>query len=325
MKKELLAPLKMDPFLRETIWGGQRLVKQYGKKPQKELKNVAESWEVSTHPNGQSKIDGGFFAGETFTHYLETMGPKVITRQAKSTDFPLIIKYIDAMDDLSIQVHPGKGYAGPGPNFSGKTEMWYVVEAQPGASLYYGVAEITDRRDFKKHIENDTLPEILRQVPAHPGDVFFLPPGTVHGIGKGLLIAEIQQACDLTYRVCDYGRVDFDGKKRPLHIKDALAVSTLEPTPLAPLAPPVPTVEGNSWQELAACDYFHVRKLTLQSAFTQKATGGSCQVYLTLEGQFQIVHSGMIYTFQKGETAFIPAGLGEYTLEGQATLLLTTL
>lgn len=325
MTKNHLVPLKMDPFLRDTIWGGHRLATDYGKKPAATLKNVAESWEVSTHPNGLNKICDGAFAGDTFANYLASVGPKVISSHAKNTDFPLIIKYIDAMDNLSIQVHPGPGYAAPGPNATGKTEMWYVVDAKPGSSIYYGVKEITDRRIFKQHIQDDTLPKILRQVPAKPGDVFFLPPGTLHGIGKGLLIAEIQQSCDLTYRVCDYGRVDFNGKKRPLHIKDALAVSNLNPTPDTIPKPTETLARGNQAQLLVKCDYFTVTRFTLQASFTDAVKPSSFHVLMCLEGQFQITHQQIIYTFAKGETAYLPAGMGDYTLDGHATILKTTL
>ncbi len=324
MTKKQLIPLKMDPFLRDTIWGGHRL-EAYGKHPDKSLKNIAESWEISTHPSGLSRISDGIFAGESFADYLATMGASVISSRARSQDFPLIIKYIDAMDNLSIQVHPGKGYAGPGPNADGKTEMWYVVDALPGSKLYYGVKQLTDLEVFKKHIQADTVPEILREVEVHPGDVFFLPPGTIHGIGKGILIAEIQQSCDLTYRVCDYGRIDFNGKKRPLHIKDALAVSLLTPTPDTVPGKVESLDSGNTIQKLVKCDYFTVSRLQLRSQLPCHVTTGSFHVLMCLDGSFQLTKDQIIYTYTKGETAYLPAKMGDYTLEGDATILKTTL
>jgi len=315
----------MDPFLRETLWGGHRLETDFAKKPDPSLQNVAESWEVSTHPSGQSHIADGSFAGDSFSDYLAAMGPSVISSQAKDTNFPLIIKYIDAMDNLSIQVHPGKGYAGPGPNATGKTEMWYVVDALPGSKLYYGVKQITDLATFKAHIESDTVPDILREVTVKPGDVFFLPPGTLHGIGKGILIAEIQQACDLTYRVCDYGRVDFNGKKRPLHIKDALNVSHLAPTPDTIPAAPEALARGNQRQTLVRSDYFTVERLHLQASYQDHVPAKTFHVLMCLDGSFSLTHDQIIYTYTKGETAYLPAKMGDYTLDGHATILKTTL
>jgi len=322
MTQNYLVPLKMTPFLRETLWGGQKLRQIYGKDDPK-LANIAEAWEVSTHPHGLSGLDHPPFAATTFADYLQLAGPKAISSQAKSIDFPLIIKYIDAMDDLSIQVHPGYGYAAP--HDPGKTEMWYVVAAEPGATLYYGVKDIISLQELRNRIENDTLPEILNQVPVHAGDCFFLPPGTIHGIGRGILIAEIQQACDLTYRVCDYGRIDRDGKKRPLHIKDALAVSTLSPTQATIPGKVQTLVRGNTLQQLVSCDYFTVTRLHLQAALTHKVSKNSFTVIMTLEGAFQLTHESVIYTYHQGETAYLPAGMGEYTLDGQAELLLATL
>lgn len=325
MSEKYLVPLKMKPFCRETLWGGQRLRDDYHKPAPADLANIAESWEISTHPNGMSCLEDGSIDAKTFADYLWQAGPRVISPQSDSTEFPLIIKYIDAADTLSIQVHPGPGFYTTGPNRSGKTEMWYVVDATPGAYIYYGVKEITDRATMRQALDNDTLPELLRRVEVHPGDFFFIPPGTIHAIGAGILIAEIQQACDVTFRVCDYGRIDASGKKRPLHIKEALMVSNLNPTPMVKAEHQRHLTPTTTAQTLVTCPHFQVTRVHLDGKYSGCASKASFQVIMCLDGHFNITHENMIYTYARGETAFLPAGLGDYMLEGEAELLTTQL
>ena len=219
---------KLQPSYKDYLWGGHRLVDEYGKDYDGDI--LAESWELSCHPDGPSTIVNGPYAGKTLEEYIETAGKEVLGSNCRRfRDFPILIKFIDAKQNLSIQVHPDNRYALKNEGQYGKTEMWYVVDAEKDAFLYYGFKKEISREEFARRIQEDTLLEVLNAVPVHKGDVLFIESGTIHAIGKGILIAEIQQNSNVTYRVYDYGRVGKDGKKRDLHIEQALAVTNRVP------------------------------------------------------------------------------------------------
>mgnify|MGYP002529041756 CR=1 FL=1 len=309
--------LKLTPAFKDYIWGGHRLVEDFHKKYEGQV--LAESWELSCHPDGPSRIANGPYAGRTLAEYIEEEGTQVLgTNCGKFQDFPILIKFIDAKDNLSIQVHPDNEYAQRVEGQYGKTEMWYVVDCQEGAFLYYGFRQEISREELEERIKNDTLLEVLNKVYVQKGDVLFIDAGTIHAIGKDILIAEIQQNSNVTYRVYDYGRVGKDGKKRELHIKKALDVINR-----------IPMSRGKSFApHVADCDYFTVDKLYLDGVVMKQLTGvverGSFANILFLEGSGTLRCGEEILDFQKGDSYFLAAGSGEYEINGCCEALVTT-
>ena len=319
-----MRPFKISPAFKDYLWGGTRLRDEYGK--QCDFPRVAESWELSCHKDGLSKVAGGAYAGLTLPEYLEKTGPAVLgTGCAKFDGFPILIKFIDAKDNLSVQVHPTNDYAQRVEGEFGKTEMWYVVDCEPGATLVYGFTKELDEGEFRRRIADNTLMDVLNLVPVHKGDTFFIPAGTLHGIGKGILIAEIQQNSNSTYRVYDYGRVGTDGKPRALHIDKAVDVTELCP-PKRPVGPQGGTVEHDGYTEalLASCEYFTVREVTLKTAFSDEADETSFHNILNLTDEAVLCCDGEEMALKPGDSVFVPAGTGAYTLKGSGRLLITT-
>lgn len=309
--------LKLKPSCKDYLWGGSRLIKEYGKEYEGEV--LAETWELSCHPDGPSVIDGGEHAGKTLIEYIEEKGKAVLGSSCgKFTDFPLLIKFIDAKDDLSIQVHPDNQYALKNEGQYGKTEMWYVMDAGKDAFLYYGFQKEISREEFAKRIQEDTLLEVLRAVPVQKGDVFYIEAGTIHAIGKDILIAEIQQNSNVTYRVYDYGRTGKDGKKRELHTDKALAVTKRSPA----------AKDGSCYPHVADCDYFTVDKLNLDGKMMREMSGQvseqSFVSILILDGEGVIVNQGESVEYKKGDSFFLPAGCGAYAVKGTCDALITT-
>lgn len=313
-----MALLKLIPSFKDYLWGGHRLADEYNKKYDGKI--LAESWELSCHPDGPSVIANGQYAGMTLSKFIETEGKEVLGENCRRfRDFPVLVKFIDAKDNLSIQVHPDNRYALKNEGQYGKTEMWYVMDAAEGAYLYYGFKESISKEEFAKRIEDDTLLEVLNAVPVHKGDVFFIESGTMHAIGKDILIAEIQQNSNVTYRVYDYGRVGKDGKKRELHVDKALAVTRREPS-------------GNfksSYPHVADCDYFTVDKLNLDGSVLGKIEGvvtdKSFASILFLDGSGKISSGGETEEYKKGDSILLTAGSGAYTIEGSCDALVTTI
>ena len=230
--------LKLKPACKDYLWGGHRLVDEYNVDYDGEI--LAEAWELSCHPDGPSMIMNGPYEGKSLREYLDIVGMEALgTHCRRFREFPILTKFIDARDNLSIQVHPNNGFALQNEGQYGKTEMWYVLDAEEGAFLYYGFKREITREEFARRIEENTLLEVLNAVPVKKGDVLFIESGTLHAIGKGILIAEIQQNSNVTYRVYDYGRVGKDGKKRDLHIEKALAVTSR--VPIIPWTETLPT------------------------------------------------------------------------------------
>ena len=216
--------LKLKPSCKDYIWGGHRLAEEYGIQSDKDV--LAEAWVLSCHPDGPCVIVNGPNAGKTLAQYIQENGSQALgTHCRRFRDFPILVKFIDAAQNLSVQVHPGNRYALAEEHQYGKTEMWYVMDAAPNSFLYYGFKREVSQEEFARRIQEDTLLEVLNAVPVQKGDVLFIESGTIHAIGAGILIAEIQQNSNVTYRVYDYGRVGKDGKKRDLHIEKALAVT----------------------------------------------------------------------------------------------------
>ena len=289
-----------------------------------DLSPLAESWELSCHEAGPSVIAGGAYAGRTLGEYLAEHPQDAGTKAQNAGAFPLLIKLIDAAGPLSVQVHPDDAYAREFEHSLGKSEMWLVLDASEGAGIYYGFKRETSLAEMRAAIENNTLTELLNWVPAKTGDCFFIPAGTVHAIGAGLMVAEVQQSSNLTYRVYDYGRVGADGRPRELHIDKALAVARREP-PKDPVGPTEPerAVAGGRIQPLFSCDKFTTETRTVEGEMADSVSPESFVSLLVLAGEGAIKHGGETYPVKKGQSVFLPAGLGDYALTGRMKLLRT--
>lgn len=314
---------KLTPAFKDYLWGGTRLRDVYGKKC--DYDKVAESWELSTHPAGESRISGGEFDGMTFSEYLEKAGENALGSHGKAfANFPVLIKFIDAKDPLSIQVHPSDEYALRVEGEYGKTEMWYVMDCEPGAFLYFGVNREITKEECRQRIENNTVLEVLNRVDVHPGDVFFIESGTIHAIGAGILICEIQQNSNCTYRVYDYDRRGADGKPRELHVEKALEVSRLTPSDTADKQGTAEQVEGGTVKKLASCKYFTTEKLEISGEMKLNVTEESFASLIVLEGTAKISGKENTVNAKAGESVFCPAGSGEILVSGECVLVKTT-
>ncbi len=313
--------IKLNPAFKDYLWGGTKLKEEYGK--QTELNPLAESWEVSVHPDGPSVVASGEFKGKTLPEYLNLMGKKVLgTKGETFENFPILVKFIDAKGSLSIQVHPNNEYAKRVEHEYGKTEMWYIMDAKPGAFLYYGTNQEISKDEFKQRIENNTLLEVLKAVSVQKGQVFFIPAGTIHAIGEGILICEIQQNSNSTYRVYDFGRVGKDGKPRELHIQKAIDVSNLKPieSDFMPWGPEEVNGDAHS-VTMVSCKEFTTYVTDLHGTATWNIGSDSFGSVIVLNGQVTLESVKDRIVLEKGETAFIDANTGNVKFTGQAQFI----
>jgi mannose-6-phosphate isomerase len=318
-----LYPIKMTPAFKDYLWGGDKLIKEWAKPCPTPI--AAESWELSGHKNGQSIAENGELKGLTLSEIVEKWGKECLGENSKSSDrFPILIKLIDSKQKLSIQVHPDDAYSLKNEGEFGKTEMWYIVDAEPNSGLMCGFKKDITKEEYSESIKNNTLTELLNFIPVQKGDTFFIAPGTVHAICEGTIIAEIQQNSDITYRVFDYGRVGADGKERPLHIEKALDVSNLKGQ--AYNGKPIgekEMKEGFTQTLLASCQYFTVFELAIENECLLNSTEESFSALTFTEGNGIIQWENGEIAFKKGDTFFIPAKLGAYKIFGKATVLLS--
>lgn len=310
----------LRPVGKDYIWGGKRLYKEYGKKLN--MNPLAETWECSVHPDGVSTVWSGRYKGymldEVLKLHPEYMGTKV------GNSFPILAKFIDAKSNLSVQVHPDDDYARAHENQNGKIEMWYVLDALPGASIVCGFAHKVSIAQLKVAIESNTLDRHLQKVNVRKGDVFLIPPGTVHAIGAGVLLAEIQESSNVTYRVYDYGRIGKDGKQRELHFEKAAEVMNMMPeTDVRQKSRMVHYYTSCSREMLCRCKYFEVERIqtTIGCSFTVLDT--SFQIIMCIDGEGSIETVGMEppLLFRKGDCMFIPAGMGNCHIIGKSVFL----
>ncbi len=307
-------PLFLKGTVKDYLWGGQRLRELFGKESDSEI--IAESWELSCHEDGCSVIMNGRDKGLTLTEYLKKHGEeKILGRDCRRLENLPLIKLIDAREPLSVQVHPDDHYAHEKGYPCGKTEMWYVLDAEPEAKLIYGVNRELTRQEFREHIEKGTLEEILQYVPVKKGDVFFIPAGTLHAIGKGILIAEVQQNSNLTYRVYDYNRRDADGNLRELHIEDAVAAARLEPSS-AESPFPIWRFPWGEKQTLSYCQYFVVNIITVQTERRFTVRAGSFTHLLITEGRGRLYTDKSEYEIKKGDSILLAADTGNCRIDG---------
>lgn len=312
----MLQPLLLTPSTRSAIWGGNRL-RALGKTL--DGPNIAESWELSCHKNGMATVANGPLAGKTLPEALAILGDEALGTEACGMPFPLLIKLLDADSDLSIQVHPADEYAMRVENELGKTEMWVILHAEPGAKLLCGFSQIVSREEIEQRIADNTLTEVLQSVPVQPGDAVLIPAGTVHAIGGGITLAEIQQSSDATYRLYDYGRRDANGNLRELHVAKALDVLLVEP----PLPVINPAADETGTAVLADCDSFRVERWTSKSRTIQPNAASFCAL-LCVDGEAVLRCGEETIAMPNGSCVFVPANCPTCMLEGDCTILATT-
>ena len=318
-------PIKLIAPLKDYLWGGTKLITQYNK--QATTDKVAESWELSCHKDGNSIIANGDHEGTSLPEYIAKQGKQILgTNCERFDEFPVLIKLIDARDNLSVQVHPKNDYALRVEGEYGKTEMWYIVDCEEGASLLYGFQKNISKDEFEQRIKNNTLLEVTNKVQVKKGDVFFIEAGTLHAIGSGILIAEIQQNSNTTYRIYDYGRVGNDGQARELHVEKALDVTKLIP-PTRGNQPQGQTEQKDGYQKtlLSSCEYFTVHKLEVETTATLTVEDASFHSLLCLSGSFKFQSAHGDLEIKKGESIFLQASYGDYTVTGTGELIQTEL
>lgn len=329
MRDPNVYPLTFDPVFRDYIWGGRNLETLLGRELPPGI--VAESWDISGHPSSPTLVDAGALAGLTLPQVLDLWGEALVgTRSRWATDrgkFPLLVKLLDANRPLSVQVHPPDEYALAHENGElGKTEMWYVLHAGPGAELIYGLSQETTPDDFRAALERGDLADYLHRLPVQAGDTVLIPTGTLHALLEGIVVAEIQQNSDTTYRVYDWGRVGADGKPRPLHVDRALEVidfGRVRPTASRPEV--VGGRRGLVRFELARCPYFVVEKVELEggAAYKGRCDGATFEIWGCVTGAAQVHWAGDPVSLAAVRFVLLPAALAEFTIraEGPATLL----
>lgn len=317
-------PLLLKPTIKDYIWGGQKLKTEYNKQSDKNV--LAESWELSCHKDGLSIINNGVLSGMSLEDYINSDRKNILgTKCEKFEYFPILVKLIDAKDNLSIQVHPDNEYALKNEGQYGKTEMWYIVDCEPNSFIYYGFNRDLTNNEFIERIKNNSFLETLNAVKVKKGDVFFIESGTLHAICSGILLAEVQQNSNITYRVYDYNRLGIDGKPRELHIEKSVEVANLNKQNTE-IAKYIAEENFDYYKRLLLkCDYFSTYNISIYNKINLSANGESFHCILCLNGESNIISDEVNLKINKGQTVFIPAKLGNYTIEGKSEILFITL
>jgi len=311
-------PLTFEPIFKERIWGGTKL-KDYLNKPiSSEI--TGESWELSTVPESISVVNNGELKGKNLNELIdlypkEILGKEVFNQFGKQ--FPLLFKYLDAKTDLSIQLHPNDELAKARHNSFGKTEMWYVMQADENARLIVGFKENSSKEAYLQKLESNDILSLLNEIPVKKGDVFLLETGTIHAIGAGIVIAEIQQTSDITYRIYDWDRVDANGNKRELHTELAIDAINYKTT----AAKKEYTATENKSTSIVDCPYFKTNIIPLNGEISINKNDDSFMVLMCTEGSFEMHLNDEKYMYQTGDTVLIPAVLTSFMLRGKTTLL----
>ena len=313
-----LYPLQFNPILKERIWGGTKLKTVLNKPITSDI--TGESWELSTVEGDVSVVANGHLSGKSLTEIIndfpnELLGTEVYSRFGKQ--FPLLFKFLDAREDLSIQVHPNDELAQKRHHSFGKTEMWYIMQADENARIIVGFKEKSNATEYIKNLENKSVLSILNEVKVKAGDVFFLETGTVHAIGEGLVVAEIQQTSDITYRIYDFDRVDTQGNTRELHVDLALEAINYDKTETKKEY----TRIENTSNEIVNCSYFTTNFIPLDGIIPVNKNGKSFTVYMCVDGNFEIEANEISYHYKKGDTVLIPAAVNQFKLVGKGSIL----
>ena len=317
---EYLYPLKLSYITKAPIWGGRRLLDGWGLHADTET--VGEAWMLTVRDKEMSVIENGPCAGMTMRQYIDTYGSDTVGSAFDGGTFPLLIKLIDATDRLSVQVHPDDDYAARVEHDRGKTEMWYIVEADEGAEIIYGLRDGISADQFRAAVREGRLAETMHHCPVHAGETYFIPSGMLHAIGAGILIAEIQQNCDLTYRVYDYDRRQPDGSLRALHIDKALDVTMpFTQTQVDAIRYEAGAADATT---LAHCRYFCTRKLEVSADEVLRVDAASFAFVLCIGGEGMLKVGDVSYPVRRADGYYLPAGLGEVTLSGNMTVLVAS-
>lgn len=311
-------PLQFDPIFKDRIWGGEKLKTVLNKPITSAI--TGESWELSTVAGDVSVVANGDLKGQSLTQLIEENPNAILGTEVHSkfgNQFPLLFKYLDAREDLSIQVHPNDALAKERHNSFGKTEMWYVMQADADSNIIVGFKEDSSQEEYLKHLNDNSLLSILDTVPVKKGHAYFLETGTVHAIGAGLLIAEIQQTSDITYRLYDFDRKDAHGNTRELHVD--LALEAINYKKFDTRKPYLE--EENQSNSIVNCPYFTTNFIPLTEEMKVGKTGNSFTVYMCIDGTFELEYDKTIYSYKQGDTVLIPAAMDYYILTGKASIL----
>lgn len=310
---------RLTPIYKDYLWGGNKLQSKYHKNDtDKEI--VAESWELSTHPDGISRINN-----ELLNEHLKE-NPQILGAKCKENDSPLLIKYIDAKGKVSIQVHPDDAYAKMNEHDNGKTELWYVVEADENAYIYLGLKQTITKSEFYEAISTSTITDYLNKVSVKKGNVFLVEPGTLHSIGEGCLIAEIQKKSNVTYRAYDFNRKDQNGNLRPLHIDKALEVTNLKQSNHDGLPDEIiKQTASTTIERLKKCDYFTVDYYAIKNKETFNVNEESFKVLMLIVGNAVVSTSDETVSLEQGESIFLSAGNYEVSVTGICEFLTVSL
>jgi len=310
-------PIFLQPIFQERIWGGTKLRDLFGYDIPND--HTGECWAVSAHPNGQSVVKNGPYQGMKLGD-LWTSHPELFRSSSKV--FPLLTKILDASDDLSVQVHPDDEYAGKYENGElGKTECWYIVDAEPGAVIIYG-HEAKTKEELVSMIENGEWDRFLTKVPVKPGDFFYVPSGTLHALRKGIVVLETQQSSDTTYRVYDYDRRDKDGNTRELHLEKAIDVTTV-PQAYEPISYVTTQRGGLTVTSFVSNSFFTVEKWNVSGEEAEVAANEKYTIFSVLAGNGKLTAGGQSYDLAKGEHFILPAGFGPYRLSGELEMIMS--
>ncbi|MHB1393065.1 MAG: type I phosphomannose isomerase catalytic subunit [Clostridia bacterium] len=311
----MLYPLLFKPIYKEFIWGGRNLETKYNRFLPDDT-YIGESWELTSREEGISIIDNGHFKGKTLQEIFEEYASEIMGRRFVDcrNKFPLLIKIIDANNNLSVQVHPD--------GVDGKTEVWYVLAAEEGSKIVYGLNNGMSKESFIEAIDSNRVESVINEIVVKEGDIFYIPSGTVHSLGKGIIVLEVQQNSNTTYRIYDWNRMGLDGKPRQLHIEEALAVidfnencnikSTMQQTQ-----------ENNcNCQTLVECTHFIIEKLQVDGEYTGHLSGEKFEILISIDGDFEIVYGNReVVHVNAMQTVMLPAMLGDYTISRQCKLL----
>lgn len=314
-------PIRFVPYLKTVIWGGNKICAYKGIE-QKEP-NIGESWEISAVPGYESIVAEGSYKGKSILEMIDMFGEELLGKDVYKKyngKFPLLIKLIDANDNLSVQVHPDDNLAKKRHNSLGKTEMWYIIDSDEGAKIYAGLNKELTAEEYERKVAENSLTEVLAVHDSKPGDIFFLPAGRVHAIGAGNLLAEIQESSDVTYRIYDYGRKDKEGNTRELHTelaKDAIDFKVYSEYKNPPVS------DDNDDCEIVKCDHFTTRRVLIKGEKNLQFDNSSFTVIIGIEGEAELMHKNGVTSIKPGETYLLPAVMKDVKLKGNATLLIS--
>lgn len=307
------APIKFKPYLKTVIWGGEKICEY--KEITRQAPNIGESWEITAMPGCVSVVEDGCYKTKTITSLIDEykedlLGKKVLEKY--SGRFPLLIKFIDASDNLSVQVHPNDALAKKRYNELGKTEMWYIISTDENAKIYAGLKNRITPEEYEKRVTDNTFMETIQEYESYPGDVFFLPGGTVHSIGAGNLLAEIQVASDITYRIYDYDRKDKNGNPRELHTE--LAKEAIDYNICGDLRLLSPASDDED-TNLISCQHFKVKRISCNGKKSVDPIDGSFSILMCIDGHGKVVCEDGEATIKKGSTILIPAACEKIDLD----------